>query len=190
MGQYKDRKWTTDKVGKVINLSSCPVCQVCGKRPDCFACINGRCTALRETVKTNSCPFYKSVERNKTELEASFNRLMSTGRIDLITKYMGTLAELGVFDDKLEDEKEWSKHFDDFRERDFRAQMENTISVERDDLLEDSILDGEEIRSDDRCPGHTTNGTPGNILSGTCYTNGSLRAARRKTAVVDGGNDE
>ena len=51
-----------DRVGEKTDLFLCPECSCAMILTDCFANINGRCTALKETEGNIPCVFYKSTE--------------------------------------------------------------------------------------------------------------------------------
>ena len=142
MENRKERVQTRDRLGRPIDLASCPACPEHETRPDCFAYINGRCVALAEVFEDKSCPFYKSVEKNTAELKASYQRLISIGRIDLVTRHRRALIAMGVFDEAIDEEEQWRKSIDNFRERDFREQMEKAVSIEAESWG-DFLLDGE-----------------------------------------------
>lgn len=55
MGRKKKEKvGTFDRIGEEVNLEKCPECL---EHPDCFAWMEGRCTALNESGG-QGCVFY------------------------------------------------------------------------------------------------------------------------------------
>ncbi len=127
-----------DRIGKETDLSSCPKCPVYGTIPDCFACINGHCTALKEIDETKPCPFYKSVEENTADIQACYKRLKEKGRLDLISRYIKPLTALGALDEEIHAEEQCGDEFDAFRESNFQEQMNKAMENGLDeDLLDD-----------------------------------------------------
>lgn len=66
----------------------------CYIHTDCFANKNKHCMALSDTKFTGKdCPFYKTHEQAKEGRRNAYNRLVITGRDDLIDKYGGHSAD-------------------------------------------------------------------------------------------------
>lgn len=79
-----------------VPMSKMPACT---RHPDCHAYHYGHCTALYDTNFGNKdCPFYKSALLNRKEQEDCFQKLIDSGRTDLIKIYLKTLIELGIVD--------------------------------------------------------------------------------------------
>ena len=167
-----------DRVGEKTDLSLCPACPVYGTQPDCFACIDGRCTALKEadgkeadgtgavetvepvndetgksgagTGGTGACSFYKDAESNMAEVRKCYRRLKDMGRSDLIEKYIKPLTALGLLDDEIEAAEQYGEEFDAFRERNYQEQLDKAIdSGLDDDLLDDAEDTDIDADSDD-----------------------------------------
>ena len=102
-----------DRVGERTDLSLCPSC---ASHPDCFANIDGRCTALSKVDESAPCSFYKSAEENTAEAKRCYQRLKDTGRSDLISKYIKPLSAMGMLDDEIEAAEQYGEQFDTFRE--------------------------------------------------------------------------
>lgn len=93
----KMRTGTYDRIGEKVNLDKCPKC---GWHSDCFACMNGHCTALSETVE-GDCIFYKSYEDATAENIQCYQKLKEAGRYDLIQKYIKPLTEVGALEGEI-----------------------------------------------------------------------------------------
>ena len=98
MGRMRKIKTGTyDRIGEKVNLDKCPQC---GWYSDCFACMDGYCTALSE-VMGDRCSFYKSYDDAKAEVIQSYQRLKAAQRYDLIQKYIKQLTALGALDGEI-----------------------------------------------------------------------------------------
>ncbi len=129
-----------DRVGEKTDLSLCPACPVYGKMPDCFACIGGHCTALKETDETKPCSFYKSEEKNTADIQACYKRLKEKGRTDLINRYIKPLTALGALDEEISATEQYGEEFDAFQENDYQEQLNKAMqSGFDDDLLDDNF---------------------------------------------------
>ena len=137
-----------DRVGEKTDLSLCPVCPVYGTQPDCFACIDGRCTALKETDEAGICSFYRSTEDNMAVVRKCYRRLRDMGRSDLIDKYVKPLTALGLLDDEIEAAEQYGEEFDAFRESNYREQLDKAIDGGLDDDLLDDADDTEDTDAD------------------------------------------
>lgn len=110
-----------DRVGETTDLSVCPICQ---EHTDCFANIDGKCTALKKVRDAADCPFYKNTEVNKAECRRCYQRLKENERYDLISKYIEPLTALGLLDDELEKAELCSEELELFREQNYREQLD------------------------------------------------------------------
>lgn len=152
-----------DRVGESADLSVCPICQ---KHKDCWANIDGKCTALkRYDEATNddvaneeaihddasSCPFYKNAEINMAECKRSYQRLKDMRRSDLISKYIKSLSAMGVLDDEIEEAEKCNEEFNLFRESNYREQLDKAmheLDVDADSGLDADLIDGEDEADD------------------------------------------
>ena len=127
-----------DRVGERTDLSLCPPC---ASHPDCFANIDGRCTALSKVDESIPCIFYKSAEANTAEAKRCYQRLKDTGRSDLISKYIKPLSAMGMLDDEIEAAEQYGEQFDTFREDNYRVQLEKATEGGGldDDLLDEAV---------------------------------------------------
>ena len=126
-----------DRVGEMTDLNACPVC---ASHTDCFANIEGHCTALRKTDEVTECPFYKNAEENIAEAKRCYQRLKDKGRSDLISMYIKPLSAMGMLDDEIEAAAEYGEEFENFRESNYQEQLEKMLEDNGfdDDLLDDS----------------------------------------------------
>lgn len=126
-----------DRVGERTDLSFCPLCT---SHPDCFANIDGRCTALSKADEEAPCAFYKSAEANTAEAKRCYQRLKDTGRSDLISKYIKPLSAMGMLDDEIKAAEQYGEQFETFREDNYREQLEKAMDSGGldDDLLDDT----------------------------------------------------
>lgn len=125
-----------DRVGEVTDLSLCPECAA---HPDCFANIEGRCTALKKVEDDILCPFYKNAEANIAEAKRCYQRLKESGRSDLISRYIKPLSAMGMLDDEIESAAQYGEEFDAFRESNYQEQLARALE---EDGLDDDLLDG------------------------------------------------
>ena len=128
-----------DRVGEKTDLSLCPPC---ASHPDCFANIDGRCTALSKVDEEQPCAFYKSIEENTADAKRCYQRLKDTGRSDLISKYIKPLSAMGMLDDEIEAAEQYGEQFDTFREDNYREQLEK--AMEGGGLDDDLLDEGDE----------------------------------------------
>ena len=119
-----------DWAGEEVDRDSCPPC---AKHPDCFACKEGYCTALRIPDKRISrkkraafeqCSFYKPIEQVKETGAHCYQRLKEMGRRDLINKYADTLIVTGAMDDEIQEANLKAEEMDQFRDANFSEMME------------------------------------------------------------------
>lgn len=142
-----------DRVGEKTDLFLCPECPCAMILTDCFANINGRCTALKETEGSIPCVFYKSTEAFFSDAKRSYQRLKEKGRTDLIGKYIKTLSVMGMLDDEIEAAESCGEQFELFKERDYQDQLVKAMDTDTfdDDLLSDtdSVESDEAYKEDD-----------------------------------------
>lgn len=112
-----------DRVGEQTDLSLCPVCL---SHPNCFANIDRRCTALRETAEP--CPFYKDRDEHLAEARRCYQRLKEKGRADLIRKYAASHTAMGLLDDEIAEAEVYSAQFDKFRESNYAEQLNKVLA--------------------------------------------------------------
>ena len=119
----------TDWVGEEVDRDSCPPCT---KHPDCFACVEGCCTALRipdgriskkKRAAFEQCSFYKPIQQAKESGIRCYQRLKELGRRDLINKYADTLIVIGAMDEEIQEVTLKAEEIDQFRDADFSEQM-------------------------------------------------------------------
>ena len=119
-----------DWVGEEVDRDSCPPCT---KHPDCFACKEGYCTALRIADKRISrkkraafeqCSFYKPIEQVKETGAHCYQRLKEMGRRDLINKYADTLIVTGAMDDEIQEANLKAEEINQFRDANFSELIE------------------------------------------------------------------
>ena len=142
-----------DRVGEKTDLSFCPECPCASMLTDCFANINGWCTALKETEGNIPCVFYKSTEAFFSDAKRSYQRLKEKGRTDLIGKYIKTLSAMGMLDDEIDAADACGEQFELFKERDYQDQLVKAMDTDTfdDDLLSDtdSVESDEAYKEDD-----------------------------------------
>lgn len=126
-----------DWVGEAVDRDSCPPCT---KHPDCFACKEGYCTALRipdgriskkKRAAFEQCNFYKPIEQVKESGARGYQRLKESGRHDLINKYADTLIVTGAMDEEIREANLKADEIDQYRETNFSEQMKKA-RTERD----------------------------------------------------------
>ena len=86
-----------DKIGEEVDLDKC---LICAEHPDCFSCMNGKCTALKSVDE--DCVFYCPEQKAIDEAKLAYRRLKETRRFDLIRKYIKTFTALGVLDEEID----------------------------------------------------------------------------------------
>lgn len=132
-----------DRVGETTDLNACPFCT---SHTDCFANIEGHCTALRKTDETTECPFYRNAEENIAEAKRCYQWLKDKGRSDLISMYIKPLSAMGMLDDEIEAAAEYGEEFENFRERNYQEQLAKMLE---DDGFDDDLLDDSDDADDD-----------------------------------------
>ncbi len=127
----------TDWVGETVDRDTCPPCT---KHPDCFACVEGYCTALRipdgrvskKKADSDECGFYKPIQQVKESGICGYLRLKELGRRDLINKYVNTLIVTGAMDDEIREADLQAESFNQYRETNFNEQMDKAMTAETD----------------------------------------------------------
>ena len=123
-----------DWAGEEVDRDSCPECL---KHLDCFACVDGYCTALRipdrrvskkKKAVSDECGFYKPIQQVRESGIRGYRRLKKIGRRDLIDKYADTLIMTGTMDDEIQEADMQAESFDQFRENDFSDQMNKAMT--------------------------------------------------------------
>ena len=143
LNQKENPGMIRDRVGELTDLSECPVC---AEHPDCFANIEGRCTALKKVEDGVPCLFYKNAETNMAEARRSYQRLKENGRSDLISRYIKPLSAMGLLDDEIEAAAQYGEEFDAFRESNYQEQLNRALE---DDGLDDDLLDDTEDHAEE-----------------------------------------
>ena len=101
MGRPSKKHMITDRVGERVDPETLPVCE---EHADCFAWMEGRCTALNTKVDPSACGFFKTTEQALSECRRCYRRLKEQERSDLITRYIKALTALGMLDEEIEAE--------------------------------------------------------------------------------------
>ena len=129
MGRKKKVKiGPVDRIGEPLNLEKCPECV---EHPDCFSCIEGRCTALNE-CRGQGCVFYKPYEIAVKQIHDTYQKLKGEKRYDLIAKYRKTLIALGVEDAEFADGFSIMEELDAFATANYEAQLRDVMEAERE----------------------------------------------------------
>lgn len=115
----KEKIGIFDRIGEAVNPEKCPDCL---EHPDCFSCLDGKCTALNVSGG-QGCVFYKSAERAIEEARAGYKRLREAGRFDLIQKYIKAYAAMGLLDVDIEESAEKAAEFEAFQASDYQAAL-------------------------------------------------------------------
>lgn len=136
----KTKVMLTDKLGEKVEAAVCPICI---EHPDCFAWVEGRCTALNECGGEN-CVFYKSSDLVIAENKEHYKKLKENGRNDLILKNKKSLVAFGVFDDEIYDADEVSGELEDYAKADFEEQLRLARKSAGLDVAVDENIDSEE----------------------------------------------
>jgi hypothetical protein len=123
-----------DKLGEKVEMEKCPECF---EHTDCFACIQERCTALKESGG-QGCVFYKPSAIAEDENMKTGMKLIESGNTDAIAKYRKTLMALGCFDDEISAEELFEAELSAFAEEDFKKQMQEAAGGEGDSSGDDS----------------------------------------------------
>ena len=115
----KEKVGIFDRIGEEVNLEKCPECI---EHPDCFSCLNGRCTALNVSGG-QGCSFFKPAAEGVDDCRDVYQRLKKAGRFDLIGKYLKAYTAMGFLDDEIDLEEVTMKKLEDYRESDFKSIM-------------------------------------------------------------------
>ena len=116
--RIRDQK-PKDRLGEDVNLEKCPECP---EHPDCFSCLEGRCTALN-AGGGQGCVFYKPAEKGLAEARTAYRKLKEKGRHDLVQRYVKAYTAMGFLDEEIEAADEKAREFEAFRQADFRSLM-------------------------------------------------------------------
>ncbi len=120
MGRKKIRmEGLRDRIGETVDLMKCPTC---AEHQDCFACMEGRCTALKESGGQD-CVFYKPATVELARCKESYRRLKDSDKNDLILKYIKPLTALGVLDDEIGEAEAVSCTMEEFETADYQKQL-------------------------------------------------------------------
>ena len=112
---------TYDRIGEPVNMDKCPEC---AEHPDCFACIDGKCTALNESGG-QGCVFYKPEQQALQEVQRGYQVLKENKRFDLIAKYMKALDALGATEQEFDAGERIMAELDEYAAEDYAAQLED-----------------------------------------------------------------
>lgn len=123
MGRKKTRFFeniTYDRIGEPVNMDKCPDC---AEHPDCFACIDGMCSALSESGG-QGCVFYKPEQQALQEVQRGYQVLKENKRYDLIAKYRKALTALGATAQEFDAGESIMAELDEYAAEDYAAQLE------------------------------------------------------------------
>ena len=123
MGRKKTRFFeniTYDRIGEPVNMDKCPEC---AEHPDCFACIDGMCSALSESGG-QGCVFYKPEQQALQEVQRGYQVLKENRRFDLIAKYRKALTALGATAQEFDAVESIMAELDEYAAEDYAAQLE------------------------------------------------------------------
>ena len=107
-------------IGEPVNLDKCPEC---AEHPDCFAYIDGKCTALNESGG-QGCVFYKPEHQALQEVQRAYQVLKENKRFDLIAKYRKALTALGATAQEFDAGESIMAELDEYVAEDYAAQLE------------------------------------------------------------------
>ena len=110
---------TYDRIGEPVNMDKCPEC---AEHPDCFACIDGMCTALSESGG-QGCVFYKPEQQALQEVQRGYQVLKENSRFDLIAKYRKALTALGATTQEFYSGDSIMAELDEYAAEDYTAQL-------------------------------------------------------------------
>ena len=121
MGRKSEEEKNTiiDRVGEKVDLNKCGLCEA---HPDCFANVDGRCTALKKKACSSDCTFYATADEAFEAAKRSYQHLKEIGRTDLILANIKTLSALGVLDEEFELADQYTGEFEAFREQNYQEQ--------------------------------------------------------------------
>lgn len=101
-------------------------CPECAEHPNCFACIDGKCTALSESGG-QGCVFYKPEQQALQEVQRAYHVLKEKKRFDLIAKYGKALTALGATEQEFYADENIMAELDKYAADDFAAQLEAEV---------------------------------------------------------------
>ena len=127
MGRPSKKHMITDRVGERVDPETLPVCE---EHADCFAWMEGRCTALNAKADPFACGFFKTTEQALSECRRCYRRLKEQERSDLITRYIKALTALGMLDEEIKAEELNREQLDAFEKTNYQEQMESMIASE------------------------------------------------------------
>jgi len=127
MGRPSKKHMITDRIGERVDSETLPVCE---EHADCFAWMEGRCTALNAKADTSACGFFKTSEQALSECRRCYQRLKEQERSDLITRYIKALTALGMLDEEIEAEGLNRQQLDAFEKTNYQEQLESMIASE------------------------------------------------------------
>ena len=90
---------------------------------DCFACIDGMCSALSESGG-QGCVFYKTEQQALQEVQRGYQVLKENRRFDLIAKYRKALTALGATAQEFDAGESITEELDEYAAEDFAAQLQ------------------------------------------------------------------
>ena len=115
----KERNGIYDRIGEEVNLEKCPVCR---EHTDCFAWLDGKCTAL-SVSGGQGCSFYKPADKGVEDCRNVYMRLKAAGRYDLIQKYIKFYTRMGFIDEEIEKAEQESREMEKWEDADFKSLM-------------------------------------------------------------------
>ena len=130
MGRPSKKYKITDRVGEHVDPETLPVCNA---HTDCFAWMEGRCTALNAKADTGNCGFFKTTEEAMAGCRKCYQRLRDQDRTDLITQYIKPLTALGLLDEEIAAAERYGEQFDSFEESNYLEQLEKAMGADDDD---------------------------------------------------------
>ena len=130
-----------DWAGESVDRDSCPECS---KHPDCFACVEGYCTALwildgrvkRKKTEEEECHFYRPVQEVRESGVRAYRRLKEQDRMDLIIRHADTLIHTGAMDEEIQETNLQTESLERFQETDFSEQMDKAKAEELKDAVD------------------------------------------------------
>lgn len=125
MGRPSKKHKITDRVGERVDPETLPICNA---HPDCFAWMEGRCTALNAKADMENCGFYMTNEEAMAACRRCYKRLREQDRTDLIAKYIKPLTALGLLDEEIEAAEKYGEQFDSFEKSNYLEQLEKAMN--------------------------------------------------------------
>lgn len=124
MGRPSKKLKITDRVGERVDPEILPICSA---HPDCFAWMDGRCSALNMKADTGNCGFYRTNEEAMAACWRCYQRLKELDRTDLIAKYIKPLTALGLLDEEIAAAEKYGEQFDCFEDANYLEQLEEAL---------------------------------------------------------------